>query len=521
MNSTCDHPAFKCKRYCKTCYGFIPTKNCSPYSEASPELYLPCSSVIPTNQPGFCLCGNGKIEKRVGCYHEPFTCIDVCLESITRRCSKLKTEPISTSQGGECSGLFRVHNSLNEGMFISLLVLPPEIEHSIGGMGALTVQTITGVCRGGNFIFRGSEDKRLIKQFIYDGSITDIELTDCYVANKWFNDPYTYEYNNNNIINFSLKYGEMLSKSSELKYTRPLNMEYYLYLNQSFAEIDHDYEWSRTITCPVCHGTTRHIHDKNIQTCSRCNGTGEEIIKFQLSNGTELINHILCKDCNGYGIIPTEYSGKCEYCNGTGYVEDIVKGRIRIPTGIHNNDYKLIFKGKGEIKPFYYDQDVIFHIKYYEEKNYTRDGDYNIRITIPISLKEALNGFNRSVTTLLNQTIFIGRSTFTLNNEEMILIGEGLPIPNDEIIENNNTNNATTSFSQSSSSCYNFVVTKPYTAILGCDELIPNGVEGYCNCTYKLSPVSTINYYNDITCKYVGYCGNNYRGNLTLRFRVK
>lgn len=64
-----------------------------------------------------------------------------------------------------------------------------------------------------------------------------------------------------------------------------------------------------------------------------------------------------------------------------------------------------------------------------------------------ISIKEAyhvyyniIQGFNKTFTTLLNQSINIIRNKFTLNNDFIEIIGEGLPMPLSE-----------------GNSCYNFI----------------------------------------------------------------
>lgn len=135
MNTTCNHLPFKCNELCENCYGFIPTENCSPYSNPLFDKYISCTYKINYNLPGFCLCKNGKIENRVGCYHKPFTCIDICLDSVIRECNTIVYEPISTFQGN-CSNSLLIHNNVKEGINVYFIVSPPQLQKYVGGMKA-------------------------------------------------------------------------------------------------------------------------------------------------------------------------------------------------------------------------------------------------------------------------------------------------------------------------------------------------------------------------------------------------
>ena len=93
--------------------------------------------------------------------------------------------------------------------------------------------------------------------------------------------------------------------------------------------------------CETCHGTGAKP-GTHAESCSKCNGTGQERFVQQFGAVTSVRT---CSACHGTGKIIKE---PCTTCRGTGRVKKTKKYEVKIPQGIDNGQ-TIRLGGKGEL----------------------------------------------------------------------------------------------------------------------------------------------------------------------------
>lgn len=147
-------------------------------------------------------------------------------------------------------------------------------------------------------------------------------------------------------------------------------------------------------TCQFCNGTGAKS-SSDLQTCSRCQGTGQIQTQQRTAFGV-FMNTTTCPDCHGTGKTIKE---KCPHCGGKGYNNKNVTVELSIPAGI-NTHQQLRVSGKG-----YRGQnggpngDLFVEIYVRPHPHFVRDGQ-NILVTIPISSVNATLGCEVDVPTV-------------------------------------------------------------------------------------------------------------------------
>ena len=149
--------------------------------------------------------------------------------------------------------------------------------------------------------------------------------------------------------------------------------------------------------CPHCHGTGAKS-PSDVQTCSRCGGTGTIKTQQRTPFGT-FINQSTCPDCNGTG---KTIKNKSPHCHGKGYVNKNVTVELNIPAGI-NSRQQLRVAGKGHRGanggP---NGDLFVEVIVKPHPHFVRDGQ-NIQISVPISAIDAILGCTIDVPTVYGE----------------------------------------------------------------------------------------------------------------------
>lgn len=148
-----------------------------------------------------------------------------------------------------------------------------------------------------------------------------------------------------------------------------------LNLNLSYFEV-----------CNHCHGSGAKSPN-DVETCSRCRGTGRVMTTQQSIFGT-IQQESVCPNCGGKG---KTIKNKCDKCNGEGY--NAVKNTIevKIPAGISDGQ-QLRVSGKGDKGinggPC---GDLYLEVSVSSHPFFKRDGN-DIHVTVPISAIDATLG---------------------------------------------------------------------------------------------------------------------------------
>ena len=149
--------------------------------------------------------------------------------------------------------------------------------------------------------------------------------------------------------------------------------------------------------CDACNGTGAKSAS-DIQTCSKCGGTGTVRTRQQTPFGT-FESQSVCPDCGGTGKI---IKNKCDKCGGEGYIHKHTNVEIKIPAGI-NEGQQIRVAGKGERGVNGGSNgDLIIEVTIKEHSNFQRDGD-NIHIEVPISMVDATLGVTITVPTVYGE----------------------------------------------------------------------------------------------------------------------
>ncbi|MCI6639250.1 MAG: molecular chaperone DnaJ [Pygmaiobacter massiliensis] len=163
----------------------------------------------------------------------------------------------------------------------------------------------------------------------------------------------------------------------------------------------------------AAHGCTKTINVTHQDTCPDCGGSGAD-------KGTQ---PEVCPDCGGRGVVNvqqrtpfgvmqssrpcTRCGGRgriikdpCRRCSGTGRVASRQKLEVKIPAGI-NDDQSLAMRGQGDKGlnggPA---GDVIVTVSVKPDPIFTRDDNYNVWVTVPITFAQAALGATVMVPTI-------------------------------------------------------------------------------------------------------------------------
>jgi molecular chaperone DnaJ len=164
--------------------------------------------------------------------------------------------------------------------------------------------------------------------------------------------------------------------------------------------------------CPECDGLGGQT-----ATCPTCGGTGQSGQRGFLGMAAA------CPQCQGSGEVITE---RCSRCRGGGEVAREVKLNVKIPAGVHTGA-KLRLAGQGgrgfKGAP---NGDLILELEVEEHPFFKRDENDNIRIAVPITVIEALQGAKVSVPTVEGQ-VTLTVPAGTSSGQTFRLKGQGAP----------------------------------------------------------------------------------------------
>ena len=153
---------------------------------------------------------------------------------------------------------------------------------------------------------------------------------------------------------------------------------------------------SRTLTLPVstpctaCSGSGAEPGTSK-QTCPTCGGRG------QVSSGGGFIQFSqTCPTCGGTGeIIPTP----CRVCNGTGYIKERTKVKLKIPAGVESGSRQRL-AGKGEAGARGGSAGDLFIVFHVQDHAFFRRNNLDILLEVPVPFHIAMLGGDIQVPTL-------------------------------------------------------------------------------------------------------------------------
>ena len=169
-------------------------------------------------------------------------------------------------------------------------------------------------------------------------------------------------------------------KGADLKASITITFE------EAFLGCEKEIVLNRDEECSVCHGSKAKPGTKP-ETCTVCNGTGT-IRQVQTTILGQVQTQRPCSNCHGTGTVIKEV---CEHCHGKGTERKQAKIKIKIPTGIDDNQ-SIVLRGQGEPGQRGGNKgDLYIIVRVKKHSIFTRSGD-KVLCDIPITFTQATLG---------------------------------------------------------------------------------------------------------------------------------
>ncbi|WP_232695387.1 molecular chaperone DnaJ [Brevibacillus daliensis] len=179
-------------------------------------------------------------------------------------------------------------------------------------------------------------------------------------------------------------------------------------------------EITKEVNCDTCHGSGAKPGSK-VDTCSRCNGTGQEEVQANTPFG-RIVNRRVCSICHGNG---KQIKEKCNTCHGAGRMKIKRKININIPAGVDDGQQMRV-TGEGEAGanggP---SGDVYIMFRIRKHDFFERDG-VDIYCEMPITFAQAALGDEIEVPTV-DGRVKLKIPAGTQTNTQFRLRGKGVP----------------------------------------------------------------------------------------------
>ena len=177
---------------------------------------------------------------------------------------------------------------------------------------------------------------------------------------------------------------------------------------------------SRKSLCRKCHATG--AKNGELKHCHQCQGRGVIMQQVQTGMGFAMQMQSTCPKCGGAGHMAHE---KCNVCGGGKMVTENKNFKVAIEKGMMHGEI-ITFEGEGDSFINSLPGDTQFEVQVRPHSQFVRDKD-DLYVKLPISFKEALFGFSKSVRHLDNRFVEISKSEPSQPNSFVVLKGEGMP----------------------------------------------------------------------------------------------
>ena len=165
-----------------------------------------------------------------------------------------------------------------------------------------------------------------------------------------------------------------------------LNLHIDITFEEAYLGVDKEIVITRNEKCGVCHGTGAKPGTSPMK-CPNCQGTGQ-VKQVQNTILGQVQTTRTCPECHGTGEIIKE---PCENCRGKGTVRKQPKIKVRIPSGI-DDDQTVVLRGEGDPgEKGGPNGDLYITVKIKKHSVFTRKGN-NVLCDIPITITQATLG---------------------------------------------------------------------------------------------------------------------------------
>ncbi len=175
---------------------------------------------------------------------------------------------------------------------------------------------------------------------------------------------------------------------------RNIKTEITLTFEEAAFGVEKEISITKLDTCKDCSGTGA-MSGKDIESCTKCRGLGRVVVE-QNSLFGRIQTETTCPQCNGRG---KTIKNKCTTCKGEGRIRNTSKLKVKIPSGI-DNEQTLTVSGKGEAgQNGGLAGDLYIEINVKPHELFERDG-MNLLMDMPITFSQAALGDSIEIPTL-------------------------------------------------------------------------------------------------------------------------
>ncbi|PWY99121.1 hypothetical protein BCV70DRAFT_232624 [Testicularia cyperi] len=182
-------------------------------------------------------------------------------------------------------------------------------------------------------------------------------------------------------------------------------------------------DYQRNVLCPHCDGSGAES-PADIHTCETCDGRGIRIVRQQIMPGFVTNAQMTCDRCGGAGSV---IAHRCHKCHGQKIVQEMTSVDIELERGA-DEGVEYVIEGESDEGPDFEAGDVIVKITSRRDKGQFRRRGTSLYQTLPISLTDALLGFERNVTHMDGRQIAVKRDAVTQPGFVSIVDDEGMPV---------------------------------------------------------------------------------------------
>lgn len=215
--------------------------------------------------------------------------------------------------------------------------------------------------------------------------------------------------------------GGMRQQQQEEQRAPDVTMELHVTLEDLYKGKTLEVGIRNQMLCPKCRGTGARSED-DVHKCHSCQGRGVKTVVQQLAPGFVQQMQTTCDVCGGKGKI---VKSKCPICKG----EKLVTGQRVLDATVEPgmaDGATIEFENAGDEHPDHAAGHIIFKVVTQPHSLFVRDGN-NLRMTMHISLREALVGFSKYITHLDGRQVEIKQTGVTKPGHVQRVVGEGMP----------------------------------------------------------------------------------------------
>jgi len=177
----------------------------------------------------------------------------------------------------------------------------------------------------------------------------------------------------------------------------------------------------RQILCRQCGGSGAR-NPSDVKRCDACGGSGLRVVRQQIAPGFVQQMQTHCNECGGKGKIVAH---KCDKCHGSKVQSGSQTVQVEVERGAPDG-HEIVFENQADESPDRAAGDLTFKLRQIPHETFRRENS-DLRMTMRLSLKEALLGFEKIVPHLDGHTVKVADTGTTQHGQVRRVRGEGMP----------------------------------------------------------------------------------------------